>query len=319
MMTDSATAKHLVSIVVPCYNEVGNVVDMSRALVQQMDELPQYDFEIIFIDNYSTDGTRDKLREITSKDDRIKAILNTRNFGQFNSPYYGLCQTSGDCAIAISCDFQDPIDLIPKMLEYWENGVKIVCPVKTDSGESKLMYHLRSLYYRLIKRFSSVDQIEHFTGFGLYDRTFINTMRDLDDPIPFLRGVVAELGPADRVCIPFHQNKRKSGKSHNNLAILYDAAMLSFTSYTKAPLRIASIIGFVVATISIIIALVYFILKLTNWDAYPIGSIPVLLAVLILGSLQLFFLGLLGEYVISINTRAMRRPLVIEEERLGKW
>ncbi len=316
-MTEAVQKRPLVSVVVPCYNEVGNVDSMADALVQQMEDLIQYDYEIIFIDNYSTDGTRDKLRNITATNEKIKAIFNTRNFGQFNSPYYGLCQASGDCAIAISCDFQDPVELIPQMLAYWSDGAKIVCPVKTESDESKVMYFLRSCYYKLLKKMSTVDQIEHFTGFGLYDRIFLNTMRDLDDPIPFLRGVVAELGPADCVFIPYHQADRKSGKSHNNFWSLYDGAMLSFTSYTKAPMRIATLLGFFVASISIVMAIVYLVLKLTNWDEYPAGSIPVLLAVLVLGSLQLFFLGLMGEYVISINARSMRRPLVIEEERIN--
>lgn len=318
-MTEAAQDRSLVSLVVPCYNEIGNVEDMANALVRQMEELVQYEYEIIFIDNYSTDGTRDKLREITASNRKIKAILNTRNFGQFNSPYYGLCQASGDCAIAISCDFQDPVELIPEMLAYWSDGAKIVCPVKTESDESKAMYFLRSCYYRFIQKMSSVDQIEHFTGFGLYDRIFLNTMRDLKDPTPFLRGIVAELGPADRICIPYHQADRRRGKSHNNFWSLYDGAMLSFTSYAKAPMRIATILGFIVSCFSILAAIVYFVLKLIRWDVYPAGSIPILLAVLVLGSLQLFFLGLLGEYVISINARSMRRPLVVEEERLGEW
>lgn len=318
-MIEAVQNRPLVSIVVPCYNEMDNVEAMADALVQQMDELIQYDYEIIFIDNYSTDGTREKLRSIISTNKKTKAIFNTRNFGQFNSPYYGLCQASGDCAIAISCDFQDPIELIPQMLAYWSEGVKIVCPVKTESDENKAMYFLRSCYYRFIQRVSSVDQIEQFTGFGLYDRIFLDTMRDLEDPTPFLRGIVAELGPADRVCIPYHQADRKAGKSHNNFWTLYDGAMLSFTSYAKAPMRVATILGFIVSCLSILAALIYFILKLVSWNEYPAGSIPVLLAVLVLGSLQLFFLGLLGEYVISINARSMRRPLVVEEERIGDW
>lgn len=311
--------KKLVSICVPCFNEVDNIEPMACAIKTQMDALPQYNYEIIFIDNYSTDGTREKLEKICVPESNVKAILNSRNFGQFNSPYYALCQASGDCAISMSCDFQDPPELIPRMLELWEEGHGVVCPVKTRSKENCFVYLLRSCYYKIIRKLSSIDQIEHFTGFGLYGRPFLNVMRSLDDPTPFLRGIVAELGPADRALLPYEQQERRSGKTHNNFWTLYDAAMLSFTSYTKAPLRAAVFIGFIASAISLIVAIVYLILKLTNWAAWPAGSIPVLLAVLMLGSLQLFFVGLLGEYVLSINARSMQRPLVVEEKRLGLW
>lgn len=311
--------KKLVSICVPCFNEVDNVEPMAAAIKEQMDTLPQYDYEIIFIDNHSNDGTRDKISKVCSENEKIKAIFNIRNFGQFNSPYYALCQARGDCAISLSCDFQDPPYLIPKMLELWEAGYGVVCPVKTDSEESKVIYLLRSCYYKIIQRMSSVNQIEHFTGFGLYGRKLLDVMKALKDPTPFLRGVVAELGPADRAIVPYHQEKRRTGKTHNNFWSLYDAAMLSFTSYTKAPLRIATITGFVVGIVAIIIAIMYLILKLTNWSAWPIGSTPTLLAVLVLGSIQLMFIGLLGEYVLAINARTMQRPLVVEEKRLGNW
>lgn len=315
----AVSEKKLVSIVVPCFNEVDNVGPMSEAIISQMGELPQYDYEIIFIDNYSSDGTRDKLREICSSKPQVRAILNSKNFGQFNSPYYGLCQAHGDCAIAMGCDFQDPVDLIPKMLELWEEGHGVVCPVKVESDESRILYFLRSMYYNLIKKLSSVDQIEHFTGFGLYGRQFLNVMKELDDPTPFLRGIVAELGPGDRALLPYRQHERRAGKSHNNFMTLYDATMLSFTSYTKAPLRVATLIGFAASAVSVLLAIVYLILKLTNWNGWPAGSIPILLAVLVLGSLQLFFIGMLGEYVLAINARSMRRPLVVEDERLGDW
>ena len=312
-------AKKLVSICVPCYNEVDNVEPMAAAIEEQMSALPQYDYEIIFIDNYSADGTRDKLAELCKGDTRVRAILNSRNFGQFNSPYYALCQARGDCAIAMGCDFQDPPALLPRMLELWEQGHGVVCPVKTESRENKFIYFLRACYYKLISKLSSVEQIQQFTGFGLYGRPFLDVMRNLDDPTPFLRGIVAELGPADRALLPYEQQKRRAGKSHNNFMTLYDAAMLSFTSYTKAPLRAAVFIGFIASAISLVVAVVYLVLKLTNWNAWPAGSIPVLLAVLVLGSLQLLFIGLLGEYVLAINARSMRRPLVVEEKRLGKW
>lgn len=305
-----------VSIVVPCYNEIDNVRPMSEALVAQMEAVRQYDYEIIFIDNHSTDGTRDALRMLCANNPAVKAIFNVKNFGQFNSPYYGLCQVRGNCAVLISCDFQEPVELIPKMLHEWERGYKIVCPIKETSKENRVMYFLRSCYYKLIQRMSDVEQIEHFTGFGLYDKSFIETIAKLDDSAPFLRGVVAELGP-ERKEISYEQQVRRSGKSHNNFFTLYDGAMLSFTSYTKGGLRIATFAGFILSIVSILAALVYFVLKLANWNGYPAGTIPVLLAVLVFGSLQLFFIGLLGEYILSINTRVMHRPLVVEEERIN--
>lgn len=301
---------------IPCYNEVENIVAMSKAVVTQIEALEQYDFELLFIDNKSTDGTRDVLRTICAEDKRIKAIFNCKNFGQFNSPYYGMLQTSGDCVIIMCCDFQDPVEMIPVFLREWESGYKIVCGVKKSSKENRIMRFLRTCYYKIIRKMSDVEQIEHFTGFGLYDRSFINVLRTLDDPIPFLRGIVAELGP-ERKEITYEQQKRRAGKTHNNFYTLYDAAMLSFTSYTKIGLRLATFFGAILSALSILSALTYFIMKLCWWDRFPAGNIPILLAVLVFGSVQLFFIGLLGEYILSINIRAMHRPLVVEEERLN--
>lgn len=214
------------------------------------------------------------------------------------------------------CDFQDPVEMLPKLVNEWEHGAKIVCCNKEQSHENPIMRFLRTCYYKTIRKMSDVEQIEHFTGFGLYDKSFIDVLRGLDDPTPFLRGIVAELG-FKRVDIPYVQAKRRAGKTHNNWYTLYDAAMLSFTSYTKVGMRLATIIGFLLAIGSIIAALVYLVLKLLNWDTFSAGIIPILLAVLIFGSLQLFFIGLLGEYTMSINSRVMNRPLVVEEERIN--
>ncbi len=307
----------MLSVMIPCYNEAENVVPMSEAIVKIFEnELKNYEFELIFIDNDSTDGTRDLLREICAKDKRIKAIFNAKNFGQFNSPYYAMLQTSGECTISLCCDFQDPVEMIPKFVEEWEKGAKIVCGIKATSKENKIMRFLRGRYYKMIKRFSDVEQIEHFTGFGLYDKSFIEVLRNLDDPTPFLRGIVAELG-YKRVDVPYEQQRRRAGKTHNNWASLYDAAMLSFTSYTKIGLRIATIFGFIMAAVSFIIAIVYLVLKLIYWDRFVAGMTPILLSVLILGSIQIFFIGFLGEYVLSMNKRIMKRPLVVEEERIN--
>ena len=309
--------KKKISIMVPCYNEEENVVPLSEAVIATLEkDLPEYDYEILFIDNCSKDKTREKLILLCSRNKKIKAIFNTKNFGQFNSPYYGLCQTTGDCTICLCADFQDPIDMIPKFVHEWENGYKIVCGIKTSSKENKIMYFLRGVYYKAIKKMSEVEQIEQFTGFGLYDKSFIQVLRDLKDPTPFLRGIVAELGP-ERKEIPYEQQERRAGKTSNNWYRLYDAAMLSFTSYTKIGLRLATFIGFGLSAVSVVIAMVYFILKLLHWNDFPAGMTPILLGVFVIGSMQLFFIGLLGEYIMNMNARLMNRPLVIEQERIN--
>ena len=306
-----------ISIVVPCYNEEENVVPMSVALTQVLqNEVSSYDYEIIFIDNCSTDNTRKLLVELCEKDKKIKAIFNAKNFGPMNSPYYGLCQATGDCAILFCCDFQDPIEMIPKMIKEWEKGYNIVCCIKSTSKENRFMYFLRTVYYKVMCKMSNIEQIEHFTGFGLYDRTFLKVLKDIKDPTPFLRGIVAELG-FRRTEIEYEQQKRRAGKSHLNFYTLYDTAMLSFTSYTKVGLRLATFFGAFLSLLSLVLALIYLILKLVYWDRFAAGMTPILLGVFILGSVQIFFIGLLGEYIMNINTRVMTRPLVIEEERIN--
>lgn len=306
-----------ISVLIPCFNEQENVETISQAVTKQFSEfLPQYDYEIVFIDNDSQDETRPILRRICAADKHIKAIFNSKNFGQFNSPFYGLLQTTGDCAISMACDFQDPPELIPQMVAEWEKGYKIVSMIKTQSKENPIMRLFRTIYYKMLKKMSSVEIIEHFTGFGLYDHSFIEVLKQLDDPTPFMRGIVAELGYR-RTEIPFVQPKRAAGKTHNNFFSLYDAAMLSFTSYTKTGLRVATFSGFIIAMISLLIALVYLILKLIYWDRFDMGNAPTLIGIFSLGGIQLFFIGLLGEYIMSISARVMKRPLVIEEERLN--
>ena len=306
-----------ISVMIPCYNEEENVREIADAVISEIEgKLPKYEYELLFIDNDSQDRTREYLRKMCNDNKNIKAIFNAKNFGQFNSPYYGLCRTTGDCTIAMCCDFQDPVEMIPKLVKEWENGYKIVCAIKTSSKENKFIRFLRTSYYKLIKKLSDVDQIEHFTGFGLYDKEFIEVLRNLDDSTPFLRGIVAELG-YKRKDIEYEQQERKAGKTHNNFYTLYAAAMLSFTSYTKAGLRAATIIGFLMSASSMVIAVVYLIMKLIYWDRFVAGMTPVLLCVCVLGSVQLFFIGFLGEYVLSINKRMMKRPLVIEEERIN--
>lgn len=306
-----------ISIVIPCYNEEENVEVMADSLRQLFQkELSHYQYEILFIDNDSQDTTREKIRRLCAEDKGIKGIFNAKNFGQFNSPYYGMLQSSGDCTVLMAADFQEPMEMVPKFVKEWENGYKIVAGIKTTSKENKFMYWLRGCYYKMIKRLSDVEQIEQFTGFGLYDARFIQVLRDLDDPTPFLRGIVAELG-FRRKEIPYEQQLRRAGKTSNNFYRLYDAAMLSVTSYTKVGLRLATFIGGFSCIISMIVGFVYLIMKLIWWYRFPAGVAPMLVGMLFLGSVQVFFIGMVGEYVLSINQRVMRRPLVVEEERLN--
>ena len=309
--------KKTISIMVPTYNEEENVVLMYEALKNIFQkELKKYNYEILFIDNKSQDKTRTLIRDICAKDKNVKAIFNAQNFGQFNSPYYGLISTTGDCTISVAADFQDPVEMIPKFVKEWENGYKIVIGIKNKSEESKIVYALRSLYYKMIKKFSEVEQIEHFTGFGLYDKDFIEVLKNLDDPDPYLRGIVAELG-FERKEIPFTQPKRQRGKSSNNWYRLYDAAMLGITSYTKIGLRLATIVGFMISFLSVFVALIYLVLKLCNWNSFQAGIAPIIIGVFLLGGMQIFFIGFLGEYILNINQRIMHRPLVVVEEKLN--
>lgn len=306
-----------VSVVVPTYNEEENVVAMAEEVVHIFEnELTNYNLELIFIDNFSRDNTRSILRELCRKDERIKCILNAKNFGPFNSPYYGIIQSTGDCTILLCADFQDPVQMIIDFVREWEKGYKIVIGIKTTSNENKLMYFFRSCYYKIIKKMSDIDQIEHFTGFGLYDKSFVKILGDLGDPTPFLRGIVAELG-YERKEIPYKQEKRRAGKSSYSLYKLYDAAMLSLTSYTKIGLRLATFTGIICSCISLLIAVIYFVYKLIYWERFAAGTMPILLGIFIFGSVQLFFIGILGEYIMNINIRIMNRPLVIEEERIN--
>lgn len=307
----------IVDIVIPTYNEVNNIEPIYSSITSIFKEqLPNYDYEIIFIDNKSEDGTREIIGKICAEDKKVKAIFNTRNYGAFNSPHYGLQQASHDCTILMACDFQDPTELIPEFIKEWENGHKIVVGVKNKSKENPIIYALRTMYYNSIKKLSHVNIIRHFTGFGLYDKEFIELIRKLDDPTPFLRGIVAEFGYNIKE-VYFEQPKRKSGKTHNSISELYDATMLSFTSYTTTGLRLVTIFGFIVAIISFIIGLFYLIYKLLHWYTFNAGMAPVLVGIFFLGSVVLLALGLIGEYVISINRRIMHRPLVVEEKRIN--
>ncbi len=308
-----------ISILIPCFNEVENAEPMAKSVIKMLEEsLPQYDYEVVFIDNSSTDGTRDVIEKLCSENHKIKAIFNVTNFGQFNSPFYGICQCFGDCVIPVCCDFQDPVELIPVFVKKWEEGHKIVSGIKTSSREPGIIYFLRTVYYKLIKNMSTVKMIEHFTGFGLYDKTFVDLLRKLDDPIPFMRGIVAEYGDGFNMTeVEYEQPKRRAGKTHNNFYSLYDAAMLSFTSYTKAGLRVATFVGLFCSGISFVIAIIYLVMKFLRWGDFLAGTAPMTIGVFFLGGLQLLFIGLIGEYILNINTRVINRPVVVEEKRIN--
>ncbi|MCH3942538.1 MAG: glycosyltransferase family 2 protein [Atopobiaceae bacterium] len=309
-----------ITVMLPCFNEVDNVIPMHDAVVEQFQNyLPGYEYEILYADNHSTDGTRDKLRILCAADKNTKAILNSRNFGQWNSPYHAMCVADCDALVSMCCDFQEPPELIPRLVHEWEKGHPVVCAIKTESEENSFIRFLRTRYYHLLKRTSRYEQIEHFTGTGLYDRSFLEVLKKLDDPSPYLRGIVGELGPANRKDIPYKQLLRKTGKSKNNFSTLYDAAMIGFTSSTKAPLRICTFVGAIAVLVCLVVGILYLILKYAGVINYPAGTIAILFFVLLLGSLQLLFLGFMGEYILAMNSRTLHRPLVIEEERLGEW
>lgn len=306
-----------VSIVIPTFDEEENVRPVTEAVVKEIkDNLPEYDYEVLIIDNNSQDATRSIIREICAENKKVKAIFNEKNFGPDNSPYYGLLQSSGDCTILFCADFQDPLEMIHKMVREWEKGYTVITAIKTESQENRIIRSLRTIYYRLIRKISDTDIIEHFTGFGCYDKKFLNILRELDDPVPFLRGVVAEFA-GNRLEMPYEQRKRRAGKSHIRFFVLYDMAMRSFTSYTKTGLRVATFAGFFVAMVSFFIGMYYFIRKIFNWDAFSFGIPAILIGMFFLGAVQLIFLGLTGEYILTINQRTMKRPLVVERERIN--
>lgn len=306
-----------ISVVIPTYNEEENIVGLIKEVVEIFEKkLSNYDYEILCVDNHSKDRTQDYIRALCKENKKIKAIFNVKNFGQMRSPVHGLKQAYGDCVIRMCADFQDPPTMIEKFVRCWEAGEKIVIGVKKSSEEKKLIYHVRSFYYKMIRKITDIEHIDHFTGFGLYDKAFVDVVRKLQDPMPYLRGIIAELG-YEYLAIPYEQKKRRGGKSKNNFYSLYDYAMWGITSYSRVVMRIATFLGFVISGISFLTGLIYFILKLIYWDRFSAGVAPMLIGMFFLGAIQLFFIGFLGEYVVSINTRVINRPLVVEEERIN--
>lgn len=306
-----------VSLVIACYNEEGNISPLLAQIENIfVTQLKQYDYEIICVDNDSTDETRNIIREICKSNKKVKAIFNVHNFGSIRSSAYGLLQATGDCVIKMCADFQDPPELVVDFVQEWENGYKMVLAIKNASEESKFMSTIRNLYYKIINKITDINHIDNFVGYGLYDRKFIEVLRSLNDPMPYIRGIIAELGYKYKP-IYYNQPKRRSGKSKFNCYRLYDYAMLGITSYSKVPLRIATFLGIIVAFVSFIIGIFYLVLKLTNWNSFTVGMAPVTIGVFFFGAVQLLFIGLLGEYILAINTRVLNRPLVVEEERIN--
>lgn len=307
-----------VSIVVACYNEEGNVKPLAQKIQEIFQtQLSEYNYQLLFIDNDSTDRTRVLLEELCAQDpEHICAIFNVHNFGSIRSSVYGLLQATGDCVVKMCADFQDPPEMLVDFVREWENGHKIVLAIKEGSKESKLMYSIRKLYYAVIRKITDIDHIDNFVGYGLYDRAFMEILRDLNDPMPYLRGIVAELGYKYKA-IPYVQPKRKSGKSKFNFYRLYDYAMLGITSYSKVPLRLATFVGAGVAALSLLFGFIYLLLKLINWYEFNAGMAPMLIGMFFLGAVQLLFIGIIGEYILNINTRVLNRPLVIEEKRIN--
>lgn len=306
-----------IDVVLPVLNEKENVEKICRDILRVFDEsLASYDCHILLIDNYSTDGTREIIEKLCGEEKRIRAIFNSRNFGPARSPFYGIIQAKADCVIQMAADFQDPPELIPAFVQKWEEGYRIVTAVKKTSKENKAMYYIRSKYYDLLERIAEIEHIKHFTGYGLYDKSVVDAIRQFQDPYPYLRGIIVEVG-FQRAEIEFDQPKRAAGKTKTNFYSLYDHAMLGITSYSKVPLRIATLVGFSISLLCLAVALVYLVVKLTIWASFPMGSAPIVIGVFFLGAVQLFFIGLLGEYILSINMRVLNRPLVIEEKRIN--
>lgn len=305
-----------ISVVTPCYNEEGNVREVYERVRAVIAGLGNYKYEHIFIDNASRDNTLAELKEIAGLDRNVKIISNTRNFGHLRSPVHALRQASGDAVICLMSDLQDPPELLADMIREWEKGTPVVIAVKTDSEENALMYWIRKRYYRLVNQLSDIETYEQFTGFGLYDRKVMDIIKEFRDPYPYFRGMIAEIG-LPHAEISYHQQRRKRGKTKNNFYTLYDLAMLGITNFTKVPLRLATFAGFACSLLCVLVGLAYFVYKLLFWQRFSAGVAPLVLGIFFFASIQLFFMGILGEYIGAIHTLALNRPHVFERERIN--
>jgi polyisoprenyl-phosphate glycosyltransferase len=311
-----STPRRLITVVTPCYNEEGNARELYLAVRRVFETLPQYRYEHIFIDNASKDATAEILRALAAADENVKVILNARNFGQVRSPYHALLQAQGDAAIVMASDFQDPPELIPKFIEQWETGYRIVLGVKESAEESGFFYAIRSRYYRTLASISDTQIVQQATGFGLYDQAVIDALREIDDPYPFFRGLLGEIGyPIAQ--IPFRQPLRKRGVSSQNFYTLYDIAFLGIVSHSKVPLRLATMLGFALSALTLLVAIAYLLYKLLFWNSFQVGIAPVVIGFFFVSSVQLLFIGIVGEYIGSIWTQVRKHPHVFERERIN--
>jgi polyisoprenyl-phosphate glycosyltransferase len=312
----SENNKKTISIVTPCFNEEENVENLFNTVKKIFQKHPEYTFEHIFIDNASTDNTANVLRKMAASDKQVKVIVNLKNFGHIRSPYYAFLQAKGDAVIMMAADFQDPPEMINDFIKAWEAGSEIVIGIKNKSKENPLMFLTRRLFYWLSAKMSETEYIQNFTGFGLYNKKFVDALRSLDEPYPYFRGLVAKFGSNIKE-VPFTQPRRKAGKTKNNFYTLYDIAMLAFVNHSKLPIRLASFIGFTGAFISFIVGLAYLLYKLIYWNSFSIGMAPIVVGFFFVSSIQLLFIGIIGEYIASIYTQVKKEPLVIERERIN--
>ena len=306
----------LISVITACYNEAENVKEVYCQVKRIFADLGNYNYEHIFIDNASKDRTVPILKEIAKEDKNVKIIVNTRNFGYIRSPYHGLLQARGDAVIRLVADLQEPPNIIKKFIQKWEEGYKVVIGIKSKSEENPVMFAIRKLFYSLIGKYADTEQIKNFTGFGLYDKEFVDVLRNLNEPYPYFRGLITEMG-FERAAVEFVQPKRTKGKTKSNFYTLYDVAMLGFVNHSKVPLRMATFIGFSVAIFSLLVAIAYFIYKLIFWQRFQVGAAPMVIGIFFFAAVQLFFIGIIGEYIGAIYTQVKNRPLVIEKERIN--
>ncbi len=306
----------LISVIAPCFNEETNVDELARRIADVFAKLPQHDYELIYVDNASTDRTVEKVKALAARDERVKLIVNARNFGHIRSPAHGMLQGAGDAVILMASDLQDPPELIADFVKKWEEGYRVVLAIKTQTEESLVMRWVRSFYYDLVGRLSEIELVRDNTGFGLYDREVIDTLARIDDPYPYLRGLVCDIG-FEAAKVPFVKPARKRGITKNNFYTLFDMAMLGITSHSKVPLRLATIFGFALSALSLFVAIGYLIAKLAFWDKFALGMAPLMIGLFFFASVQLFFIGVIGEYVGAIYTQVLKRPLVVEKERVN--
>jgi glycosyltransferase involved in cell wall biosynthesis len=306
----------LISIVTACFNEEENVEEIYSQVKAVMAAFPQYRYEHIFIDNSSTDSTVAILKKLAASDRNLKIIVNTRNFGQVKSPFYAMLQAKGDAVITIVADLQDPPELIAEFIRQWEAGYKIVIGVKNQSEESGIVFSLRCMYYNLLTRLSDIELVKNFTGFGLYDRDVMDVLRSIEDPNPFPRGLICDIG-YERGVVEYKQPQRKRGITKNNFYTLYDIGMLGITNHSKIPLRVATMSGFALGVLSLLVAVIYLVYKLIFWNRFQAGAAPIVIGLFFFSSVQLFFIGVLGEYIGAIYSQVLKRPLVVEKERVN--